>query len=500
MIPLFTVIPLGTAFIVALIGRFVKWLSDIFATLANLVLVVLSFFLLVKLQSTPNNVITYKVGGWIPPFGILLVVDYLSVMMLLTVNIVALCSTVFSISYMERYTDKWKYYSLFMLMLAGMNGVIITGDIFNMYVFLEIAAIASYALVSFGCESEELEASFKYLVLGSVASSLILLSIALVYSYISSLNFADIAKVLENLPKERTYIIKFVIMLMIVGFGLKAALVPFHSWLPDAHPSAPAPISAMLSGVLIKTLGIYALVRLLFNVFGIQQNMLKILVLLGILSMIVGVILALYQWDYKRLLAYHSISQVGYIILGIGLGTPLGILGGIFHLINHSLFKSLLFLTSGATEYTLSTRDLRLMGGLKQKMPYTTFCALVGSMSISGIPPFNGFWSKFIIILACIQINNIFAAIIAAVVSLLTLSSFTKVMKYGFYTEPQNNTAQIQIKEVPVYMVISMLILSVLCIIAGILVLPQIRTLFLDKVVFVLQKGTEYGNIVFSNL
>jgi len=375
-------------------------LGDVLSNIVSILTLGFSVYILYNLNSVPNNVLTYRVGGWVAPVGIMLVVDHLTVLMLITVNLVALCCCIYSISYMEKYTDKWKYYALFMLMLAGMNGVIITGDIFNMYVFLEIAAIASYSLVAFGCDAEELEASFKYLVLGSVASALILLCIALIYSYVSSLNLPDISLTLSKISDvNKLYFIRFISILLIVGFGVKAALVPFHSWLPDAHPSAPAPISAMLSGVLIKTLGIYAMVRILFNVLGMQQKILLFLLILGLLSMFVGVVLALYQWDYKRLLAYHSISQVGYIILGISLATPLGILGGIFHLLNHSIFKSLLFLTSGATEYTLGTRDLRNMGELNKNMPLTTFSALVGSMSISGIPPFNGFWSKLIIIL-----------------------------------------------------------------------------------------------------
>jgi multicomponent Na+:H+ antiporter subunit D len=497
IIPLFVIIPLAGAFLNSLLGRFSKLFSDILSNIVCILTTFFSFVILFNLNLSPNNILTYRVGGWVAPIGIMLVVDYLSVLMLLTVNLVALCCCIYSISYMEKYTDKWKYYALFMLMLAGMNSVIITGDIFNMYVFLEIAAIASYALVAFGCESEELEASFKYLVLGSVASAIILLSIALIYSYVSSLNLADISLTLSNMADvNKVYFIKFISLLLIVGFGVKSALVPFHSWLPDAHPSAPAPISSMLSGVLIKTLGVYAMVRILFNIFGVEQKILSILVILGLLSMFVGSILALYQWDYKRLLAYSSISQVGYIILGIGLATPLGILGGLFHLMNHSVFKSLLFLTSGATEYVLGTRDLRKMGELNKKMPFTTFSALVGSMSISGVPPFNGFWSKLIIIVACIQAKQYFAGLIATIVSFLTLSYFTKVLKYGFYGKSEVNYENI--KEVPGTMIVPMIILSLCCIFMGLLLLPQIRQYFLDNVVNVLQQGTIYATKVFE--
>ena len=498
VIPLFVIIPLGCAFVMSLLGRFSKLIADILSNLVCIITLFLSLFILYLLNSTTSNVLTYRVGGWVAPIGIMLVVDHLTVLMLITVNLVALCCCIYSISYMEKYTDKWKYYALFMLMLAGMNGVIITGDIFNMYVFLEIAAVASYALVAFGCESEELEASFKYLVISSVASAIILLCIALIYSYVSSLNLPDIFLTLSKISDvNKLYFIRFISVFLIVGFGVKAALVPFHSWLPDAHPSAPAPISAMLSGVLIKTLGVYTLVRIIYNIFGLTRQISTIFLWLGVISMIVGALLAFYQWDYKRLLAYSSINQVGYIILGIGIGTPLGILGGILHLINHSVFKSLLFLTSGAVEYTVGTRDLRKMGGLKNGMPITTFSALVASMSISGVPPFNGFWSKAIIILACVQSKNIFAAIIAVIMSLVTLAYFTKVLKYGFYGEPENKDKKI-VKEVSISMVVPMIILSLCCILMGLLLVPQIRHYFLDKVVDVLQQGTSYATKVFE--
>ncbi|MBN1383863.1 MAG: hypothetical protein JW983_03145 [Elusimicrobia bacterium] len=224
----------------------------------------------------------------------------------------------------------------------------------------------------------------------------------------------------------------------------------------------------------------------------------QILMILGCLSMIIGVLLALYQWDYKRLLAYHSISQVGYIILGIGLGTPLGILGGLFHLINHSIFKSLLFLTSGAVEYTTGTRDLRKMGGLKDKMPVTAFSSFIASMSISGIPPFNGFWSKLIIILACIQAGKFWLGFIAVIGSVLTLASFLKVQKYAFFGKlnPENNN----IKEVPISMQSAMVILSILCIVTSLLLLPQVKEIFLNPAVEVIKNGMEYGRIVLENV
>ena len=198
----------------------------------------------------------------------------------------------------------------------------------------------------------------------------------------------------------------FAAAFFLLGFGLKAAIVPFHAWLPDAHPSAPAPISAMLSGLLIKVSGVYAMTRIFFNVFGLTPALTTVLTVLGIASIFVGAFLAIGQKDMKRMLAYSSISQVGYVVLGIGIGTPLGILGGLFHLFNHALAKGLLFLNAGSVQQATGTRNLDEMGGLAKRMPVTAATSLVGSLSIAGVPPLGGFWSKLIIIIALVQAGH----------------------------------------------------------------------------------------------
>lgn len=494
MIPLFVAIPLAAAFIISLIGKYYRRAGDVLANLASFALLVLSFFALSTLSSQSSTVSVYRIGGWggIPPIGILMVLDGLSAFMLITLNLVSFLVAIYSINYMEKYTAKYRFYTLFMLMLAGMNGVIVTGDMFNLFVFLEIAAIASYALVAFGTESEELEASFKYAIMGSVASCFILLGIALLYSYTSSLNMADISATLA--AKGHSNIVAFISVLFLMGFCLKAAVVPFHAWLPDAHPSAPAPISAMLSGVLIKVLGVYALIRIFFSILGVTSVILSLLMFLGALSMMVGVFLAIGQWDLKRLLAYHSISQIGYVILGLSLGTPLGILGGLLHLFNHSIFKSLLFLNSGAVVYSTGTRDLQEMSGLRERIPVTANTSLIASMSIAGIPPFNGFWSKLIIILACIQANHLGYAFWAVLGSILTLASFMKVQKYAFFGKIKENLKKI--KEVPFAMRLPMVILSVISLAGGIILIPQLGQRFLEPAVDVLLIGKQYANIV----
>ncbi len=493
LIPFFVIIPLAAAFLISFLGRLVKNFSLIIACVSSLLLLGCSLYMAISLNTCAQRLLVYKIGGWVPPFGICLVVDGLSSFMLLTVNLIAFFVAIYSLRYMQMYSDRTKFFTLFSLMVCGMNGVVITGDLFNLFVFLEIASIASYALVAFGTDAEELEASFKYAIMGSIASSFIFLGIAFLYGFASTLNMADIARVISIKPN--VWLVNFVSVLFLMGFGLKAALVPFHAWLPDAHPSAPASISAMLSGVLIKTLGVYALIRIFFNVIDITQNYLSILMFLGALSMLVGVILALSQWDLKRLLAYHSISQIGYVILGIGLGTPLGILGGLFHLFNHSVFKSLLFLNSGAIDYSAGTRDLREMGGLKEVMPTTFKTNLIASMSIAGIPPLNGFFSKLIIIFACIQKGYIGYGICAVIGSILTLASFLKVQKFAFGGQLKNKLKGI--KEVPALMKFSLVSLAIICLLGGLMLLAPLR-FFLDDAVYALLIGKHYSAMVFE--
>ena len=473
-IPFFVALPLCGAFLIPMVARKVRWFSDFFSNF-------IMFLLLLGSIAVCGQEQVYAVGGWLPPYGIVLVLDHVSSLFLVIVNLIGFAATLFSVSYIEKlYTSKLRYHSLFLLMIAGMNGMVLTGDLFNLFVFMEIATIASYALVGFGCQSRELEASFKYLVMGTVGSCFVLLAIALLYGKTGSLNLADIARSIAPMSSDSLVLFSFVLLL--VGFFIKAAIVPFHSWLPDAHPSAPAPISAMLSGVVIKAVGVYAITRLTYNVFGFNDLIMYILIGGGVLSMMIGVVMALIQWDFKRLLAYHSISQIGYVMLGIGLGTPLGIVGGLFHLLNHSVFKALLFLDSGSVEYETGTRDLNRMGLLAKKMPVTHFSTLVASLSISGIPPFNGFWSKLIIILACVQAGRPGFALWAVLGSILTLSSFSKVMRYGFYGKGERFDEEQWrgFREVPAMMRIPMVLLSILCIVGGALAIGGSQGFFAD--------------------
>ncbi len=496
----FVAVPLGAAFLEAFLGKAPRVLRDTLAVLATLVVFVLA---LGQLGRSPAP---FFVGGWSgapgAPLGIQLTLDGLSSLLLVIVSAIALLAAVYSTRYMERYTDKAKYWSLFLLMVAGMNGVVLSGDLFNLYVFLEVAALASYALVAFGTGATELEASFKYQVMGTIGSAAILLGIALIYGLTGTLNMAAVGQALSGQVPGPTLL--FAEVLFLVGFGLKAAQVPFHAWLPDAHPSAPAPISALLSGVLIKSLGVYALIRIFFCVIGVTREIGIALMTLGSFSMVIGVVLALGQRDIKRMLGYSSVSQVGYLLLAFGVAAAtmttvpaaasLALLGALFHLVNHATFKSLLFLNSGAIEHQTGTRDLKELGGLRRAMPFTSATGTIGSLAIAGVPPFNGFWSKLLIIVAAVEGGYFGLALVATLVAILTLTTFVRFQGAAYQGALPEPLASV--REAPFSMVWPMVVLAALCIGLGLLLLDPLRSSLLQPAVDVLRGGVEaYGRI-----
>ncbi len=492
MIPLFLILPLGAAFVTVLLAKADERAQDLLAILATLSMFVASVLTLMSVNATAGHLLLYKVTGYLPPVGIALVVDGLSAFMLVTVNLVAFFVAIYSSGYMKKYTDKWKFYTLFMLMLAGINGVLIASDIFNLYVFMEIAAISAYFLVAFGTEADELEASFKYAIMGSVASCFILLGIAFLYAHTSTLNMAGIAYAIS--ASGPTRVLQFVSVLFLMGFGLKAALAPFHAWLAYAHSSAPAPVSAMLSGVLIKVLGIYAISRIFFSVFGASPQICQILISLGVLSMVIGAILAFTQTDIKRLFAYSTVSQIGYVVLALGVATPLAFVGAIFHIFNHSVSKSLLFLTSGSIERLTGTRNIDDISGVVTKAPATGYAALVGTLSICGIPPMGGFWAKLIIIFACVQAGHPILGLIAAAVGIMTMAYYFKPMTSVLFNIKTEGSGLK--KKANVAINAAMVALTIVVLIAPVMLLPGVRKIFMDGAIAVFMNGTSYASLV----
>ena len=376
-----------------------------------------------------------------------------------------------------------EYYTLFLMLSGGVMGLVLSGDIFNMFIMVEILTFAAVALTAFRNTAKgALEAAFKYLVVGSIGSTCILVGTSMLYAQAHTLNLAQLAQVIPGNLNTAT---KVAFALLFVGFGTKAFIVPFHPLAADAHGAAPASISVMISGVLTKS-GIYGIIRLTYFLFQTMNlgTMQFLLVFIGSLSMFICVTMALAQHDFKRLLAFHSISQIGYVLTAVGLCTALGVSAGLYHAMNHTLFKGLLFLAAGAVLHETGTTDLGKLGGLSKKMPHTTVLFLIGAFSISGIPPFNGFASKWMIYQATYQkavesgnIGFLLVTIIALVTSVLTLASFVKVSQSVFFGQLPRELENV--KEVSFGMRLAMGIFALLCVLTGLF--PNLVTTYITE-------------------
>lgn len=448
----------------------------------------LAFILaLVKPVMWNGEIIAYWMGGRVPAggyaIGIALEVDALSLFFALLVSVAVFVSGVYSIQYMSHDDNEREYYTLFLMLGGGVMGLVLSGDLFNMFIMVEILTFAAVALTAFRNTARgALEAAFKYLVVGSIGSTCILVGTSMLYAQAHTLNLAQLAQVIPGNLNTAT---KVAFALLFVGFGTKAFIVPFHPLAADAHGAAPASISVMISGVLTKS-GIYGIIRLTYFLFQTMNlgTMQFLLVFIGSLSMFICVTMALAQHDFKRLLAFHSISQIGYVLTAVGLCTALGVSAGLYHAMNHTLFKGLLFLAAGAVLHETGTTDLGKLGGLSKKMPYTTVLFLIGAFSISGIPPFNGFASKWMIYQATYQkavesgnIGFLLVTIIALVTSVLTLASFVKVSQSVFFGQLPKELENV--KEVPFGMRFAMAIFALLCVLTGLF--PGLVTTYITE-------------------
>ncbi|MFQ6130150.1 MAG: complex I subunit 5 family protein, partial [Candidatus Hadarchaeaceae archaeon] len=438
-----------------------------------LVIVVGTLLLVVDVATSVwgDNILVYQLGGWAPPLGINLAIDGLGLLIGLIVAGISTLVVIYSLVFMKQESGLGQYYTLMLLLTAGMMGVAFTGDIFNLYVFFEIMSISSYALVAFRRSEISIEGSMKYLIIGSLGTSFILLGIALLYGLTGTLNIADIASKLGviNTTAASTPLISIVALtLFVVGFGVKIGMIPFHAWLPDAYQSAPSPISAVMAGG-TAMVGVGALLRVSYFLFGASMVG-PLLVGFGIVTMVLGAFMALVQRDLKRLLAYSGISQMGYILLSIGLGTALGIKGGLFHMLNNAIYKSLLFLAVGAIIYRVKTSRIDELGGLGRKMPITAGIFMVGALALAGVPPFNGFASKLTIYLAGIDAGYPIFSGIAAIISAVTLAYMIRAFN-AVFLGPRTKRFE-NVKEAPPSMLFPMMVLAIVCVMLG--VLPQL--------------------------
>lgn len=358
-------------------------------------------------------------------------VDGLSHVMFLSVAIVTAVALMLCRYWCDDEERRFKFANLVILTMVGLNGVVLARDLFSLYVFLEVASVASFVLIAFERGRDACEGSFKYIVLSAVASAMMLASMALFLVTAGGVSFAAVFASLA--APGVSPVAWLAVALFTGGLFVKSGTVPFHGWLPDAYSAAPAPASVLLAGIVTKTAGVYTLIRLVTSVFTPTPAIQSVLVAFGLLSILVGAVAAIGQRDVKRMLAYSSISQVGYITLALGVGTPLAIAGAIFHLFNHAIFKSLLFVNAAAVEKESGTREMGELGGIAAKMPVTGWTSVVGALSTAGIPPLSGFWSKLVIVLAAWMAGYHAVAAAAVLASVITLAYFLMMQRKMFF-------------------------------------------------------------------
>lgn len=396
-----------------------------------------------------SNPTSYSVTNSI--FSAILRVDMLSIYMSAIFVGVGLATVVYSIKYMKKDSGKPLYYTLLLAMLSGMVGAVFAGDMFTLYVFWELMSISSYVLVAFRKETwAPIEAGFKYLIMSAAGSATFLFGLALLYGMAGTLNFQALATAFNQSPANAWLYVA--LMFILVGLGVKAAIVPLHTWLPDAHSAAPTPISALLSGIVIET-GVYALLRTFFTAFlSIQTQWFTILAFLSILTMTVGNLMALLQNDVKRLLAYSSIGHVGYMLVGLAVGTQVGLTGTLLHIFNHALMKGVAFLCAGAIIFRLESRSLQDMAGIGRKMPVTATFFAISLFALIGMPPLSGFVSELTLFTSSVQANVGYLGVAIILNSILSASYYLRVLRALIH--PSMSEAVSKVKEAPLLMLI----------------------------------------------
>lgn len=360
------------------------------------------------------------------PFGVKLQIDIMGAVVLFTIGLIALVSLLIDKSIND--TQGYGFANLLLIVIIGMDGIVMVRDIFSLYVFLEITGVSSFILISVNRSKDSLEGAFKYLVMSALATVFMLFATAIVFLTAGNVDFASVSSYIaankDALPAQ----MYAAFILFIAGFSIKAGTFPFHGWLPDVYTAAPAPVSVLLAGIVTKTGGIYVIMRFMFDIFKGVVVVGQAFMVLGCASIIIGAVAAVGQKNFKRQLAYSSVSQLGYITLAAGLGTPLGFAGALLHFFNHATFKSLLFVNASAVEAATGTQDMDRLGGLAYRMPVTAGTSVAGFLSAAGIPPLAGFWSKLLIIIALMQAKAYVFAGLALLGSVFTLC-YTLVMQ-----------------------------------------------------------------------
>jgi len=424
-----------------------------------------------------NGPLEYFMGGWEPPWGIAFRIDHLSALMLVLLGFITLLVGIYSKQSILKEVPKKEapFYSVYLLLVTGLTGLVSTADMFNLYVFLEITSLTSYALISIGGGTAVVSA-FRYVILGTVGAAFYLLSVGYLYAVTGSLNMADLALILPELYESNVVLVGFAFF--VIGISIKMALFPMHAWLPGAYSNAPSAVSALIAATTTKV-AVYVLVRVMFFVFEPRFSIdtipvTTLLSWMGAIAMILGSVMAIAQSDLKRMLAYSSVAQIGYIVLGVGLANTMGFTGGILHVVNHAFMKGCLFLVAGAIVYRTGVREIRGLRHLSVRMPWTAATFVVCALAMIGIPPTGGFFSKLYLILGAIAADRwIFVAVIL-VSSVLGLTYLVNVIRYMYFPPAEGEAVPARVTpgaivrdEVPITMLAPMIVLAVGIILLG---------------------------------
>ena len=408
-----------------------------------------------------QGTISYHIGDWAPPWGIEYRIDEVNAFVVLIVSGIAAVVTPYARRSVEREIDATRiplFYTAYVLCMAGLLGISVTGDVFNVFVFLEISSLSAYALIAQGPDRRALTASYQYLIMGSIGATFIVIGIGLMYVMTGTLNMADLAQRLPMVDANRTIPVAFAFLA--VGISLKLALFPLHLWLPNAYTYAPSAVTAFIASTATKV-AVYMLLRFFFTIFGAAfafdvMHLDRVLMPLAIIAIVTMSLSAIYQVNVKRLLAYSSIAQIGYMILGISLASVTGLTAGILHLFNHALMKGGLFLAVGAVMYRTGSVRLRAMEGLGREMPWTMAAFVLAGLSLIGVPLTVGFVSKWYLVLAGLEKGWWPVAAVVLVGSLLAAIYIWKVVEVAYFRE---RSREEPVREAPLALLLPMWIL-----------------------------------------
>ena len=378
-------------------------------------------------------------GAWIAPFGITIVADMFSAVMIATTGVVTLVIVVYSLGSMDRPREAWGYYPLFNILIMGVSGAFLTGDIFNLFVWFEVLLISSFVLLALGGERAQLEGAIKYVTLNLVASAFFLAAVGILYAMAGSLNMADLSLRLRDVAQPG--LVTTLAILFLVAFGIKGAIFPLFFWLPASYHTPPVAISGIFGGLLTKV-GVYALIRVFTLLFLSNVDYTHTIILwVGAITMVTGVLGAVAQYEFRRLLSFHIVSQIGYMVMGLGFFTPLALSGTVFFIVHNIFVKTNLFLVSGVSHRFHGTYDLKKLGGLYRSHPWVSMLFLLSAFSLAGVPPLSGFFGKLVLVKAGLGLEQFVVVAAALGVSLLTLFSMTKIWAEAFWKPLPEGTA-----------------------------------------------------------